>query len=248
MTRSFVRLVLAGDADALARRAASAVAEASREALAARGTFTLMLSGGDTPRRLYQRLAAGSAIDASRTELFWGDERTVPPEHPDSNYAMARAALVDPLGVSASRVHRIEAERADPDAAARDYERELARVVGGTPGEPPPRLDLVLLGVGKDGHTASLFPYTEALSETRSWVVANEVPRLGARRITVTFALIERARAVFVLVSGEGKAAVLAEVLEGPWDPERLPSQRLRARGERVTWFVDAAAARCLAS
>ena len=107
----------------------------------------------------------------------------------------------------------------------------------------PPRLDLVLLGMGADGHTASLFPYTAALSETRRWVVANDVPQLATRRITITFPLIERARSVLVLVSGESKAAALAEVLEGPWDPERLPAQRLRARTGRVDWFVDAAAA-----
>jgi 6-phosphogluconolactonase len=156
---------------------------------------------------------------------------------------MAHAALLRPLGIDPRWIHRIEAERGDLDAAARDYERELAAIAGGTPGGPAPRLDLVLLGMGADGHTASLFPYTAALSESRRWIVANDVPRLGVRRITVTFALIERARAVFLLVCGESKATALAEVLEGAWDPERLPAQRLRERTGRADWFVDAAAA-----
>ncbi|HKA16627.1 MAG TPA: 6-phosphogluconolactonase, partial [Myxococcota bacterium] len=196
--------------------------------------------GGDTPRRMYERLAADTAVDWPRVEFFWGDERPVPPDHPDSNFRMTRAALLDPLGVDPRRIHRIEAERPDLAAAARDYEGELARIAGGSPGGPPPRLDLVLLGMGADGHTASLFPYTEALSEARRWVVANDVPQHATRRITVTFPLIERARSVIVLVTGESKAAALAEVLEGALEPERLPAQRLRAY---ASWVVDAAAA-----
>jgi 6-phosphogluconolactonase len=230
------------DAETVAHEAAAAIAEAGREAIGERGIFTLVLAGGDTPRRLYERLAAG-AIDWSRVEFFWGDERSVPPEHPDSNFGMARAALLRPLGIDPRRIHRIEAERGDLDAAARDYERELAAIAGGTLDGPPPQLDLVLLGMGADGHMASLFPYTAALAESRRWVVANDVPRLATRRITVAFPLIERARDVFLLVCGESKAAALAEVLEGGWDPARLPAQRLRERPGRVDWFVDAAAA-----
>jgi 6-phosphogluconolactonase len=210
--------------------------------VAERGTFTLALAGGDTPRRLYERLAADPGIDWSRVEFFWGDERPVPPEHPESNFGMARAALLGPLGIDPSRVHRIEAERGDLDAVAREYEEELSRIAGSTREGPPPRLDLVLLGIGADGHTASLFPYTAALSESRRWVVANDIPQLSTRRITVTFPLIERARVLLVQVSGEPKAATLAEVLEGPWDPQRLPGQRIRARAGRVDYFVDAAA------
>jgi 6-phosphogluconolactonase len=232
-----------GDADAVARHAAAAVAREAREAIAARGVFTLVLAGGDTPKRLYERLVGDREIDWPRVEFFWGDERAVPPTHPDSNFGMSRAALLDPLCIDPRRVHRIEAERADLDAAARDYERELARIAGGEPGGTPPALDLVLLGMGADGHMASLFPYTEALSEARRWVVANDVPALASWRITATFPLLDRARTVLVLVTGAAKAAALAAVLEGPWDPERLPSQRLRTRGGRTAWCVDAAAA-----
>jgi 6-phosphogluconolactonase len=231
------------DAEEVARRASASTAEIAREAVAQRGQFAIALAGGDTPRRMYQRLSTDSSVDWSKVEFFWGDERAVPPDHPDSNYGMARAALLGPLGIDARRIHRIAAERGDPAAAALDSENEVALIVGGTPGGPPPQLDLVLLGMGADGHTASLFPYTRALWETRRWYVANDAPGLRARRVTATFALLERARAVLFLVTGESKAAALAEVLEGPWDPERLPSQRLRARAGRVDWFVDAAAA-----
>jgi 6-phosphogluconolactonase len=233
------------DAEQVARRAAAEIAGAARRAIAERGAFTLALAGGDTPRPTYARLASEPGIDWPRVEFFWCDERPVPPEHPDSNYRMARATLLEPLAIDARRVHRIEGERADLDAAARDYENELARWLGGTPGGVPPQLDLVLLGMGADGHTASLFPYTAALSESRRWVVANDAPRLATRRITFTFPLIERARSVLLLVTGGAKAAALSEVLEGPWDPQRLPSQRLRAHAG-VDWLVDAEAASLL--
>jgi 6-phosphogluconolactonase len=229
------------DAEEVARCAAAEVAEAARAAQASRGVFSLALAGGDTPRRLYAKLAADPAIDWSRAELFFGDERPVPPEHPDSNFRMARETLFDPIGVDARRVHRIGAERADLDAVAREYEAELSRVLGAAQGGALPRLDLVLLGLGSDGHTASLFPHTKALSESRRAFVANDVPRLGTRRVTLTFPLIERARCAMVLVCGESKAGALAEVLEGPRDPDRLPAQRIGAR--RVLWLADAAAA-----
>jgi 6-phosphogluconolactonase len=230
-----------GDSEALARGAAETVAGALRAAVSERGIFTIALAGGDTPRRMYEQLAAQRQLDWGRVEFFWGDERPVPPEHPDSNFAMAAAALLRPLGIDPHRIHRIEGERGDLAAAARDYEEELAQTCGEPDGRPPV-LDLVLLGMGGDGHTASLFPDTAALSEARRWVLANEVPQLSTRRITITFPLIERARATLVLVTGASKAGVLAEVLEGPLDPQRLPSQRLRGLAS-VEWLVDGAAA-----
>ena len=233
-------LVRGRDAEEVARAAAGALTELARAAQAERGVFTLALAGGDTPRRLYAQLAADGGVDWERAELFFGDERPVPPEHPESNYGMARATLLAPLGIAAQRVHRIEAERRDLDAVAREYEALLVRLLGGGPAGP--QLDLVLLGMGADGHTGSLFPHSAALAERRRWVVANDVPQLATRRITLTFPLIERARRVWVLVCGESKADALAQVLEGPWDPERLPSQRLRD-GAHVEWRVDAAAA-----
>ncbi|HEX5065185.1 MAG TPA: 6-phosphogluconolactonase [Myxococcota bacterium] len=248
-------------ADEIARVAAGEVADAAREAQRARGRFGLALAGGDTPRRLYGQLATASAegarsepkaseggppqgwarVDWSRAELFFGDERAVGPEDAQSNYRMVRESLLAPAGIDARRVHRIFAERRDLDAAARDYEALLARVLGGEPGGPPPQLDLVLLGMGADGHTASLFPHSPALKEQERWVVPNEAPGLG-RRITLTFPLILRARRLIVLVSGESKAAALALVLEGPRDSEHLPAQRL-AQAKQALWLVDGAAA-----
>lgn len=228
------------DPEEVARRAAEATAGAARTAIAQRGMFAVALAGGDTPRRMYEKLAADTSVDWPRAEFFWGDERTVPPQHPDSNFGMADRALLRPLGIDPRRIHRMNAERDDLAAIARDYEEELVKVCG-EPGGPP-RLDLVLLGMGADGHTASLFPHTAALSESRRYVTANDVPQHATRRVTVTFPLIAAARAVIVLVTGEAKAPALAQVLEGPPDPERYPSQRLRAFAD-VTWFVDAAAA-----
>jgi 6-phosphogluconolactonase len=234
------------DPEEVAQRAAVIVVAALRTAIAERGSCAIALAGGDTPRRTYERLASDLQLDWQRVEFFWGDERPVPPDHPDSNFGMAHAALLGPLGVDPRRIHRIEAERGDLAAAARDYEQELAKTCDAPDGGPP-RLDLVLLGMGPDGHTASLFPHTAALSETQRWVVANDVPQLGTRRITITFPLIERARSVLVLATGAPKSAVLAEVLEGPFDPERLPSQRLRDLAG-ADWLVDAAAASGLRS
>jgi 6-phosphogluconolactonase len=226
----------------VARAAASEVAGAARRALRERGRFSLALAGGDTPRRLYRVLAADEEMDWSAAELFFGDERAVGPEHPDSNYRMARETLLEPARIDPARVHRIEGERADLDAVARDYQAELARVLGAGPGGAPPQLDLVLLGLGADGHTASLFPHSPALKEDARWVAANAAPG-GSGRVTFTFPLILRARAVLVLVSGQAKARALADVLEGAWDPERVPAQRV-ARESSARWLADEAAAR----
>jgi 6-phosphogluconolactonase len=248
------------DADEVARVAAGEFAEAAREAVRERGRFSVALSGGDTPRRLHRQLAAASAegarsepkaseggppqrlkVDWSRAEIFLGDERAVPPEHPESNYRMARETLLEPAGIDPVHVHRIDTETPNLDVAARDYEAEIARVLGADPGGTPPSLDLVLLGLGADGHTASLFPHSPALSESRRWVVPNEEPGL-VRRITMTFPLLLRARRVLVLVAGDSKVVALREVLEGAWNPEQFPAQRLREARD-VRWLCDAAAA-----
>jgi len=167
----------------------------------------------------------------------------VPPTHQDSNYRMAKEALLDHVPIPAERVHRIPAERPDVAAAAADYEAELARVLGGTPGGPPPALDLILLGMGPDGHTASLFPGTAALAEQRRWVVANWVPKFNANRITLTYAVLNRGAHVLFLATGADKADVLREVLEGPDDRQRLPSQGIRPEAGGPAWLIDRAAA-----
>jgi 6-phosphogluconolactonase len=231
------------NAEAVSRAAADEFVRCAGEAVAARGRFAVALSGGSTPRRLYQLLAGPpwrDRVEWDRVEVFWGDERCVPPDHPDSNYRMAREALLSHVPVPAGQVHRLEADRPDHDDATRAYQETLARAFGSA--AEPPRFDLVLLGMGPDGHTASLFPQTAALGQTARWVVANFVPKFDADRLTLTYPVLNRAREVLFLVCGADKADVLREVLEGPADPRRLPSQAVRPEGA-LLWFVDRAAA-----
>jgi 6-phosphogluconolactonase len=234
------------DVEALSEAAAHEFVRCAREATAARGRFTVALSGGSTPRRLYQFLAAEpfrGQVDWSHVEFFWGDERCVPPDDAESNYRMAREAVLARLPLPADHVHRLEAERPDKESAARDYQAVMARVFGVDPAGPPPAFDLVLLGMGPDGHTASLFPHTRALDETGRWVVVNFVPKFSTDRLTLTRPVLNRAREVLFLVAGADKAEVLAEVLAGPDDPARLPSQSVRPADGRLVWFLDRAAA-----
>jgi 6-phosphogluconolactonase len=238
------------DLDALSRAAADELGAIAYAAVAERGTCSIALSGGSTPRRLFQILVqrGAGALPWRELELWWGDERTVPPDHPDSNYRMAREALIDPaaaFGLAASQVHRIAGELADPAAAARAYEQELGHRLG-----EPPVFDVVLLGMGPDGHTASLFPGSPALGETARRVVANPVtsPLVHGTttRITLTAPAINAARHVRFLVAGADKAASLAQVVAGPRDPTRYPSQLIAPVQGDLVWFVDTAAAAAL--
>ena len=233
------------DAETVCRAAAEEIVGAARVAVAARGRFTLVLSGGTTPRRLYQLLAAPpfrEQVDWPRIEFFWGDERPVPPDHEDSNFRMARLALLAPLNIPAAHIHRIAAEQADRDGAARTYAAEIARLFSCSTDGAPPTFDLVLLGMGPDGHTASLFPHTAAVNETKRWVVANFVPQLTTERVTLTAPILNHATTVVFLVAGADKAAALAEVLEGPRHPQEFPAQLIEPAG-RTLWLVDRDAA-----
>ncbi|MBV8855811.1 MAG: 6-phosphogluconolactonase [Acidobacteria bacterium] len=230
------------DAESLARAAAARVAELARESIDARGLFTVALSGGSTPRRVYQLLAGGEfgeGIDWPNVHVFFGDERMVPPDSAESNYRMASEALLSHVPIPPENVHRIEGV-GDAAANASRYESELRGLFKG--GEWP-RLDQVLLGMGDDGHTASLFPGTNVLHETRLWVAPNWVEKLGAWRVTLTAPAVNAARHVTFLVTGAGKAARLREVLKGARDPSRLPSQLIRPHDGTLEWFVDRAAA-----
>jgi 6-phosphogluconolactonase len=233
-------LLIVQDPAALARAAADEVARRATEAVVARGAFALALAGGATPRALYALLADPAAtyrarVPWDRVHVWFGDERNVPPDHPESNYRMAREALLD--RVAAASVHRIEGERPAGEAADR-YEAELRSHLAG--GAGPPVLDLVLLGLGTDGHTASLFPGSPALEERVRWVAAPFVPRLGAHRITVTFPVLDAARAVLFLVAGAAKAAPLRALL-APDPAAPVPAARVRA-GVRLV-LADRAAA-----
>jgi 6-phosphogluconolactonase len=215
------------------------------------GRFSLVLSGGNTPRGLYELLAQHpyrSQVDWKKTEFFWGDERGVPPDDPASNYRMAKEAMLDNLGVPPERIHRIEAERPDHDQVARDYEAKIEEVLGRIPGvgRRPPHFNLFLLGMGEDGHTASLFPNTSALFEKERWVVAQEVPKAQRERITMTPPLINAAHFIMFLAAGTAKAEVLADVIQGPRDPQRWPAQLIRPLTGEVTWFVDRGASASL--
>ena len=225
----------------LAGAAARDFASKAVEAIEGRGRFAVVLAGGSTPRAAYEILARDFAetVDWSRTQVFFGDERSVPPDHEDSNYRMAREALLDHLPVGG--VHRMQGEL-PPDEAASAYEEELRAYFGA---EELPRFDLILLGIGGDGHTASLFPETPALEVTDRLAVANPVPKLDTTRITLTAPVLNAARAVDFLVAGEGKAEALKEILEGDADPRRYPAKLIHPVG-RPVWMVDRAAAALL--
>ena len=209
-------------------------------------TFAAALSGGLTPRLFYQILgspALAGRIRWKNIHLFQVDERCVPPDHPDSNYRMIREALLDQADIPAENFHRMQVEQADLEQAARDYARELACVLQPHDGDKP-RLDMVFLGMGPDGHTASLFPGTAALDEQSVWVRPNHVERLGMRRLTMTLPLLNAAAHVIFMVAGADKAEGLRKVFEGP--PGQLPAQRIQPLNGSLDWFLDEAAARRL--
>jgi 6-phosphogluconolactonase len=245
MAQSAPLLRLFDDPDQLARGAGDEFARRARRAQDAGGRFAVALSGGSTPGRLYRTLAGPSfrdQVEWAAVHFFWGDERTVPPDHPDSNFAAAREALLSRVPVPPENIHRIKGEQSDPARAAADYEEELRRFFRLGPGGLP-RFDLVLLGLGADGHTASLFPGSDALTEGRRLVVAPWVEKLDTHRVTLTCPVLNNAACILFLVTGVRKAATLRRVLEGPRDP-RYPAQRVRPHDGELLWYVDRAAAR----
>jgi 6-phosphogluconolactonase len=230
------------DPEQVAREAAGLFVRLSVEAVSTRGAFSVALSGGSTPRRVYELLAS----DDYRTQVSWpgvhvffGDERTVAPDHPDSNFRMANEALLLLVPIPARNVHRMNGV-GDAAANASRHESELRAFFGDAAW---PRFDLVMLGMGDDGHTASLFPGSAALAESQAWVVANWVEKFQTWRITLTAPAINAARRVLFLVTGAGKAERLREVLAGERDPSRLPSQLIQPRDGTLEWLVDRAAA-----
>lgn len=234
------------DGDTLARHAASVFVRLAKKAVWDRGVFHVALAGGSTPRRTYERLASpdfSRLVEWSSVQVYFGDERAVEPDHPDSNFNTANEALLSGLNLHSSQVHRMAGEKGDLDLAAREYEAELARFFGVKRGEAPPRFDLIMLGMGRDGHTASLFPFTAALEEREAWVVRNEVPQLSTERLTLTTPVINAARQVVFLVEGADKAEALERVLEGPPNSIELPAQSVQPLDGELLWLVDEAAA-----
>lgn len=226
------------DTRKLAEAAASKFVELAQRSIEERGRFAVALAGGSTPRVAYELLAERyrEDLDWSRVHVFFGDERNVPPDDEDSNFRMARKALLD--HVFAGGVYRMPGEQ-KPEEAADLYEGALEEFFGA---EGPPVFDLVLLGIGEDGHTASLFPHTPALDERERWAAANPVEKLGTTRITLTLPVLNAARAVLFLAAGEGKAEALREVLDGDADPHEYPAKLVRPEGE-INWMLDPAAA-----
>jgi 6-phosphogluconolactonase len=237
------------DADALYQATASEFVRQAGEAVEAKGTCTVALSGGSTPKGLYGLLANDPTwrgqVAWDNIYVFWGDERHVPPDHPDSNYRMAHEALLSKVPIPPAHVHRIKSEHPDARQAADDYEQTLRAFFHLATGQFP-RFDLIFLGLGPEGHTASLFPGTKALHDTGRLVVSTWVGKFFTDRITLTPAVLNNAAGVIFLVSGEDKALALKAVLEGPDEPAQLPAQLIRPTHGRLLWLVDRAAASLL--
>jgi 6-phosphogluconolactonase len=242
------KIAIYPDKESLISNTADFVAELASQAIATRGRFTLALSGGSTPQPLYSSLATASyreRIDWSKVQIFFGDERCVPPDDSRSNYLMVRTALLDRVPLPAGNICRILGEVA-PDQAALDYTEALRLTFGSdsvTGGPPLEGLDLVLLGMGDNGHTASLFPGLAAVTEPVRWVMAQYVEVVGMWRVTMTPVIINAARQVAFLVSGGQKASMLQRVLEGPYQPVVLPSQIIRPASGELYWLLDQEAA-----
>jgi 6-phosphogluconolactonase len=237
------------DPAALARRAAQYFVELAEKAAAARGQARIAISGGSTPKAAFTLLADAeqpwrTRMPWSKLDLWWMDERCVPPDDPDSNYRMTREAMLDHVPLKPEQIHRMEGEL-EPEAAAAHYESELRNSFR-LEGAELPQFDAVQLGMGPDGHTASLFPHTQALFELGRLAVPNHVEARDSWRVTLTWPVINRAAAVFFLIGGADKAQILKEVFTGTRDPQRLPSQLIRPAGGILTLLLDRAAAALL--
>jgi 6-phosphogluconolactonase len=240
-------LRIVDDLRGLSQAAAEEFVNQATGTVRANGRFTVALSGGSTPRSLFSLLATTfrDQLPWDKMFFFWGDERHVPPDHPESNYRMAYEALLSKVPVPAENVFRVPAEIPDANQAAADYEQTLRKFFQVSPGAFP-RFDLILLGMGPDGHTASLFPGTSALQEKSLLVVANWVEKFKVYRITFTLPVLNNAAVVTFLVGGADKAETVREVLEGTQPAELFPSKLIHPTNGRLMWMLDQAAAAAL--
>ena len=233
------------DTHGLGRAAAEHFIAIAGSSIKARGRFSVALSGGSTPRPAYEQLATkefAAQVDWSHVYVFWGDERCVPPDHPDSNYGMAQEALLDRVPLAPANVHRILGEM-EPLQAAAHYERTLRQFFSSAHEAEAVTFDLLLLGLGSDGHTASLFPGSDLLKEESRWVAAHYADEARGWRISLTPPAINAARHVTFLVSGAAKAQTLRSVLTAPREPDLLPAQIVQPRSGNVLWLLDSEAA-----
>lgn len=230
----------------VAQAAAQLFTDSAQHAVTTRGIARIAISGGKTPEAMFALLADPAhpfvnQIPWQKLQLFWVDERCVPPADPESNFGMTRQALLSKVPLPPANIFRMEGEL-DPEEAASRYESTLRNTMK-LEGAESPAFDLVLLGMGDDGHTASLFPHTQALNEIGRIVVANRVPQKDTWRITLTWPVINQAREVAFVIEGDAKAGILAEVLNGPYNPERLPSQLIRPSNGKLRFLLDDPAA-----
>lgn len=238
------------DANSIAQTAAAEFLDAAQETLRTKGFFSVALAGGSTPKALYGLLATNPLLRPlvpwSKIQFFFGDERHVPPDDPESNFRMASEAMLAKAPVDSKQVHRIKGEIKSAAEAAAEYETDLQASFRLDAGQLP-RFDLVLLGMGPEGHTASLFPGTKALKEDRRLVASNWVGKLYTDRITLTPPVLNNAARVVFMVHGAEKAPALKAVLEGPYEPEQLPAQIIQPKEGKVLWLADPTAAGMLA-
>ena len=246
-----VTYVIWPDVPSLALASARHFAEKASAAVARRGLARVAISGGTTPKAVFELLADPShgftnTIAWDKLQLYWVDERCVPPDHPESNYGVCKRLLLDHVAIPAANVHRMEGEL-DPEEAASRYESELRNSMK-LEGAESPAFDLLLLGMGDDGHTASLFPHTEGLDEMGRLCIANHVPQKDVWRVTLTWPVINQAHEVVFEIAGAAKTDRVAEVFAGPRDPERLPAQLIRPSNGRLLVQLDETAAAKLPS
>jgi 6-phosphogluconolactonase len=231
--------------DAIARRAALDFVQSATQAVSEKGSFAVALSGGSTPKALYSLLANDAALRSQipwdKMFVYFGDERSVGPDHPDSNFRMASDAMLSKVPLKPEQVFRIKGEYKDIDKAAQEYEQVLRTSFKIAEGQFP-RFDLVFLGIGNEGHTASLFPGTKGLHETKRLAVRNWVGKLYTNRITLTAPAINNAERVIFMITGADKALALKGILEGPHEPDQLPAQLIQPANGKLTWFVDTVA------
>ncbi|GCE27757.1 6-phosphogluconolactonase [Dictyobacter alpinus] len=238
-----MNVTIFSDGEQLSRAAAEYIVRVAQEAIADHGRFSLALSGGSTPKKLYGLLATEpyrSQIDWSKIEIFWSDERCVPADDPESNYRMANEVMLSKLPIQPAHIHRMPADEADREAASQAYTQDIQRTIG-TNGTP--RFDLIQLGMGPEGHTASLFPHQASLKEFERLIIPVTVPKPPPARLTFTPALLNAANHILFLVTGAEKDEAVQAVLEGPDQPEEYPAQIVRPTNGEVTWMLDTAAA-----
>jgi len=241
------QVLIKKDLDELSSSAAELFVQIANASIADNDSFLVALAGGSTPRKCYEKLASEyrKAVEWDKVWFFFGDERNVPPDSEESNYKMANDALLRPLEISAGRVNRWITEIKSVDDAAQHYGNITLAIAFAAAGRG---FDLMMLGLGADGHTASLFPHSPALNETKGLAVANWVEELGAFRFTVTFPVINQASNVILLASGEEKAKAIAAILEGKFDPEEYPAQNVKPVDGNVYWLIDEPAAGLLST